>query len=37
MIELEWISAGSQLDGRDRAGLAFGWLEIIELEWISAG
>jgi hypothetical protein len=37
MIELDWISAGIQLDGRDRAGLALGWLDIIELEWISAG
>jgi hypothetical protein len=37
MVELEWISAGSQLNRHDPAGRALGWLEIIPLEWISAG
>jgi hypothetical protein len=37
MIELDRISAGSQLDRGDRAVMALGWLDIIDLEWISAG
>jgi len=37
--ELAWLLSqnGSWLAGRDRVGLALGWLEVIELSWLSAG